>query len=60
MYKIDRFNELAKVVAAKRAENAPMEPRRMTADEKDALLAEFHPDYKQGEFTVLEVGSNKG
>ena len=32
----------------------------MTADEKDALLAEFHPDYKQGEFTVLEVGSNKG
>ena len=48
MYKIDRFNELAKVVAAKRAENAPMEPRRMTADEKDALLAEFHPDYKQG------------
>ncbi|HEZ7990891.1 MAG TPA: FAD-binding protein [Ruminococcus sp.] len=37
-----------------------MEPRRMTADEKDALLAEFHPDYKQGEFTVLEVGSNKG
>ena len=60
MYKIDRFNELAKVVAAKRAENDPMEPRRMTADEKDALLAEFHPDYKQGEFTVLEVGSNKG
>ena len=60
MYKIDRFNELAKVVAAKRAENAPMEPRRMTADEKDSLLAEFHPDYKQGEFTVLEVGSNKG
>ncbi len=60
MYKIYRFNELAKVVAAKRAENAPMEPRRMTADEKDALLAEFHPDYKQGEFTVLEVGSNKG
>lgn len=60
MYKIDRFNELAKVVATKRAENAPMEPRRMTADEKDALLAEFHPDYKQGEFTVLEVGSNKG
>ena len=55
MYKIDRFNELAKVVAAKRAENAPMEPRRMTADEKDALLAEFHPDYKQDEFTVLEV-----
>ena len=60
MYKIDRFNELAKKVEAKRAENAAMEPRRMTADEKDALLAEFHPDYKQGEFTVLSVGPNKG
>jgi len=60
MYKIDRFNELAKIVAEKRPVNAPMEPRRMTADEKDALLAEFHPDYKQGEFSVLEVGANKG
>ena len=47
MYKIDKLNELAKVVAAKRAENTPLEPRRMTAEEKDDLLAHFHPDYKQ-------------
>ena len=60
MYKIERLNELAKVVAEKRAENATLEPRRMTADEKDALLTEFHPDYKQGEFTVLSAGVNKG
>lgn len=60
MYKIDRLNELAKVVAAKRAENTPMEPRRMTAEEKDELLAKFHPDYKEGEFSILSAGVNKG
>ncbi len=60
MYKIEKLNELAKIVAEKRAENASLEPRRMTAEEKDLLLAEFHPDYKQNEFTVLSVGVNKG
>ncbi len=60
MYKIDKLNELAEAVAAKRAENASLEPRRMTAEEKDELLATFHPDYKQGEFTELAVGVNKG
>lgn len=60
MYKIDEYNELAKVVAANRVANAELEPRRMTADEKDSLLSTFHPDYKQGEFTVLTAGINKG
>lgn len=60
MYKIEKLNELAKIVAEKRAENASLEPRRMTAEEKDSLLAEFHPDYKQNEFTVLSAGVNKG
>lgn len=60
MYKIEKLNELAKAVAAKRAENAALEPRRMTAEEKDDLLAHFHPDYKQDEFTVLSAGVNKG
>lgn len=60
MYKIEKFNELAKIVAEKRAENADLEPRRMTAEEKDTLLATFHPDYKQEEFTVLSAGVNKG
>ena len=32
----------------------------MTADEKDALLAKYHPDYKTGEFSVLKIGPNKG
>lgn len=60
MYKIDKLNELAKIVAAKRPENAALEPRRMTAEEKDTLLAEFHPDYRQDQFSVLEAGVNKG
>ena len=60
MYKVEKLNELAKVVAEKRAENAALEPRRMTAEEKDELLAHFHPDYKQEEFTVLAAGVNKG
>ncbi|MBR2955162.1 MAG: FAD-binding protein, partial [Ruminococcus sp.] len=60
MYKIEKFNELAKIVAEKRAANADLEPRRMTAEEKDNLLATFHPDYKQEEFTVLSAGVNKG
>ena len=60
MYKIEKLNELAKVVAAKRAENAALEPRRMTAEEKDELLSNFHPDYKEGEFSILEAGVNKG
>ena len=47
-------------VEAKRAENAVLEPRRMTADEKTNLLAQFHPDYKEDQFEILKVGPNKG
>lgn len=49
-----------KKVEANRVANAALEPRRMTADEKDALLAKYHPDYKTGEFSVLKIGPNKG
>ena len=52
--------ESMKKVAANREANAVLEPRRMTADEKDTLLATYHPDYKQNEFRVLTVGPNKG
>ena len=56
----DKMLESMKRVAEKRAANAALEPRRMTADEKDALLAKFHPDYKREEFATLSVGKNKG
>ena len=32
----------------------------MTAQEKDDLLAAYHPDYKKSEFATLKVGPNKG
>ena len=54
------FLESLKKVEAKREQNTVLEPRRMTADEKDTLLATFHPDYKQEEFDVIKIGPNKG
>ena len=52
--------ESIKKVEATRAERLGMEPRRMTAEEKDALLREFHPDYIESEFDTLKIGPNKG
>lgn len=54
------MQESMKKVAANRAENAALEPRRMTAEEKDTLLATYHPDYKQDQFATLQIGPNKG
>ena len=36
------------------------EPRRLSADEKDALLKKFHPDYNPDAFAEIKVGPNKG
>ncbi len=52
--------ESVKKVEATRAERMAMEPRRMTAEEKDALLKEFHPDYKEEAFCEIKIGPNKG
>ena len=41
----ENMMESIKKVEATRAERMATEPRRLTADEKDALLKEFHPDY---------------
>ena len=59
MYTAEMLESMKKV-EAKRAENAVLEPRRMTAEEKDALLASYHPDYKKNEFESLLIGANKG
>ena len=56
----EEMKESMKKVAAHREANAVLEPRRMTADEKDKLLATYHPDYKQSEFTTLSIGPSKG
>ena len=59
MYTEEMLASMKKVEAA-RERNTDLEPRRMTAEEKETLLATYHPDYKQGEFAVLQVGPNKG
>ena len=52
--------ESVKKVEATRASRLGMEPRRMTAEEKDQLLREFHPDYRAEAFEEIKVGPNTG
>ena len=59
MYNEKMCESMAKVEANREA-NAKMDPRRMTAEEKETLLATFHPDYIENQFTTLTVGPNKG
>ncbi|MCD6573480.1 MAG: succinate dehydrogenase/fumarate reductase flavoprotein subunit, partial [Thermoplasmata archaeon] len=35
-------------------------PERMTAEEREALLKKFHPDYRKGAKRKLKVGVSKG
>jgi succinate dehydrogenase/fumarate reductase flavoprotein subunit len=43
-----------------RAARIGVEPRRMSAGEKEALLKEFHPDYRALGFSTLRAGPSKG
>ncbi|MBE7022484.1 MAG: FAD-binding protein, partial [Ruminococcaceae bacterium] len=52
--------ESIKKVEATRQERMATEPRRMTADEKDALLKAYHPDYRADGFSEIKIGPNKG
>ncbi len=56
----EQFQESLKKVEAAREANIALEPARMTAQQKEDLLAEYHPDYKQGEFDTLKIGPNAG
>ena len=56
----EEMMESVRRVEASRAERMKTEPRRMTADEKDALLEKDHPDYNLASFAQITVGSNKG
>lgn len=56
----EQFQKSLKAVEAAREKNIAYEPARMTAKEKDDLLAAYHPDYKKSEFSELKVGANKG
>ena len=58
MYTNEKMLESIKKVEANRAANTVMEPARMTAEEKENVLATYHPDYKQSEFVNLQIGPN--
>lgn len=49
-----------KKVEATRSARIGAELRMMTAEEKEQLLKEYHPDYKDNGFEKLSVGPNKG
>ena len=49
-----------KKVEASRKERLEKLHARMTADEKQAVLKQFHPDYIEGAYETLKIGPNKG
>lgn len=55
----EMLKSMAKVEAT-RAKRLHAEIQRFSAEEKEQLLQEFHPDYSSKGFKVLEVGPNKG
>ena len=56
----EHFMESLALVEAARDKNIALEPTRMTAEQKEKVLASFHPDYKADEFATLTIGPNKG
>ena len=50
----------AAAAAAKREENIKKSVPRMTADEKNALLAAYHPDHNKEQSKTVMIGKNKG
>ena len=58
-YTEEQLSSLKKVEET-RASRFGAEIRRMTAEEKDEVLASYHPDYITSAYTELKVGPNKG
>ena len=56
----EHFMESLALVEAARDKNIALEPARMTAEQKEKVLASFHPDYKVDEFATLTIGPKKG
>ena len=52
----EKFSASLQAVAAKREENSAYEPARMIAEQKDALLKKYHPDYRADKFSDCGVG----
>ena len=56
----ENMMESIKKVEATRAARMATEPRRLTAEEKDALLREFHPDRKPDAFAEIKIVASQG
>ena len=64
MYTKEQLESIKKVEASREERLkqilAGNHPRRMTADEKDQVLLENHPDHIKSQFAELKIGPNKG
>ena len=60
MYQNEIIAKSAALVAQKREYNASLEPKRLTAEEKDDVLKKFHPDHIESQFKEIVIGPNKG
>ena len=64
MYTNEMLESIKKVEATREARLAAVlagnHPRRMTAEEKDQVLLENHPDHIKSQFAELAIGPNKG
>jgi len=60
MYHDAFMQQSIKKVEAAREANMKLDPRRMTAEEKDILLKTYHPDYREDQFENLVFGPNAG
>ena len=64
MYTNEMLESIKKVEATREARLqavlAGNHPRRMTAEEKDQVLRENHPDHIASQFAELAIGPNKG
>ena len=58
-YTSEQLESMKKVEASREERLNNLFPR-MTADEKDAVLKEFHPDYIESAYENLKIGPNKG
>jgi len=56
----EQMLESIKKVEETRAERMKSEPKRLTAEEKEVLLKEYHPDYREEGFHTIGIGPNKG
>ncbi|MBQ2765594.1 MAG: FAD-binding protein, partial [Clostridia bacterium] len=64
MYTNEMLESIKKVEATREARleavRAGNHPRRMTAEEKEQVLLENHPDHIKAQFAELTIGPNKG